>query len=288
MKKIVILFIGLILLPFCHLSQGKDDGENKIAQRIIALAPHSVELLYAIGAGDRIVATTEYADYPKAALKIPRVGNANGIQIERVIELKPDLVIVWQGGNKSADIQKLKSLGVNLLSTQPFKISDISKELRQLGKLTGLEQQANKVIEEVEKRYKEITNKYKSRSKVKTFYQLWHDPLTSIGPDSWLESLLNDCNAENIFKDAFSSYPVVSIESVLVKNPQAIIIPHHSGDNDLQATEKTRIWKKWSEISAVKNGHVSVINGDLLHRFTPRVLDGLQTLCEDIDKVRRK
>jgi len=286
MKKIFILVLLVVFFSFCNILRSQE--KQKHVQRIVALAPHSVELLYAIGAGDRIIAASEYADYPKAALNIPRVGNSNGIQIERVLALKPDLVIVWQGGNKSADIQKLQALGLNLLSTQPKKISDISQELRQLGNLTGLQQQATKVIEQIELKYAEITRKYKSKSKIKTFYQLWHDPLTSVGPESWIESLLNDCHAENIFATAYSPYPVVSIESVLVKNPQVIIIPHHSDVDDLQSKEKIKIWQKWSEISAVKNDHVYMIDGDLLHRFTPRVLDGLEKLCEKIDQARSK
>jgi len=282
MKRIFFTLAILIFIVSNKLSAENSLSKITNAQRIIALAPHSVELLYAIGAGDRIIATTEYSDYPKEALGIPRIGNANGIQIERVVEEKPDLVIVWEGGNKSADVLKLKSLGLNLFFTKPLKISDISQELKELGNLTGLSERADQVIEQMEKKHKQITNKYKRGSKVKTFYQLWHDPLTTIGPASWSESLLNDCNAENIFKDALSPYPVVPIESVLVKNPQVIIIPSHSGDDET----KSKIWEKWSEISAVKNNHVNIIDGDLLHRFTPRVLDGLQKLCDAIDKAR--
>lgn len=282
MKATFILLAISVFAISNNISAENSLSKITNAQRIIALAPHSVELLYAIGAGDRIIATTEYADYPKEALSIPRIGNANGIQIERVVEEKPDLVIVWEGGNKSADILKLKSLGLNLLFTKPLKISDISLELEELGRLTGLSEQADQVIKQMESKYQQITNKYKKSLKVKTFYQLWHDPLTTIGPASWSESLLNDCNAENIFNEALSPYPVVSIESVLVKNPQVIIIPSHSGDDKA----KSKIWEKWSEISAVKNNHVNIIDGDLLHRFTPRVLDGLQKLCEAIDKAR--
>jgi len=284
--RVIIYYCSVLVFLFSQVSFAEQASSKEPVQRIIALAPHSVEILFSIGAGDRIIATTDYADYPQAALNIPRVGSHNGIQIERVVELKPDLIIVWESGNKLVDIQKLKSLGFNIFYTRPNKISHISDEIRRLGELTGLQQRARKIIDQLETKHHQIKNKYKSKSKVKTFYQLWHKPLTSVGPDSWVESLLNDCHAENIFHNASSSYPVVSIESVLVKNPQVIIIPHHSGDKEIVSETKTDIWQKWSEISAVKNDQIYVLNGDLLHRFTPRALDGLQKLCEDIDKAR--
>ncbi len=256
--------------------------ETKVAQRIIALSPHAVEMLYAIGAGDKIVGTVEYADYPKAALNILRIGNYNGIQIEQVLKLKPDLIVAWKGGNKGADLDKIESLGLKIVYSQPENISEISLDLRKLGQLTGQQQQAESVIEEFDRRYKRIREHYQKLSMVDVFYQLWHDPLQSIGPKSWIESLINDCGGNNLFNDAGVPYPMVSIESVLVKNPKVIIIPHHSGIE----SEKKAIWSKWPEISAVKNNRIFTLNGDLLHRTTPRTLDGLERLCERIDQGR--
>ncbi len=255
---------------------------NTPAQRIIALSPSTVEQLYAIGAGDRIVGTVEYADYPEAAKKIPRIGNFAGIQIEQALALKPDLIIAWRGGNKQSDLDKLKTLGVNIHQSQITKISQISAELRRLGELTGLQENAELVIENMQKKYRQITQTYAVKKPVRVFYQLWHKPLRTIGPDSWIESLLKDCNASNLFSEASAPYPQVSFESVLVKNPQVIIIPHHSGNEGA----KTEHWGDWPEIDAVKSQQIYVLNGDLLHRFTPRALDGLDTLCQKIDKAR--
>jgi vitamin B12 transport system substrate-binding protein len=251
-------------------------------QKIIALSPHAVELLYAIGAGDRIIATLEYANYPKAALEIPRIGNYNGIQIERVVELQPDLIVAWKSGNKSSDIEKLKSLGFKIYNSQPQNIYEIGKELLELGKLTGLENQAEIVASELLSQYEIIKNQYNTKKSVSVFYQLWHDPIRTIGPNNWTQSLINDCNGSNIFNDADSAYPVVSLERVLVKNPQVIVVPHHSGSKD----NKKRFWKKWSDIRAVKNDDINFINGDLLHRFSPRAINGLSILCEAIDQAR--
>ncbi len=277
MASLISRLLLLILLTFSFNSQAKN------AQRIIALSPHSVEMLYAIGAGDRIIATVEHSDYPSQAKSILRIGNYTGIQIEKVLQLEPDLVVVWRSGNKAADLEKLKSLGLKTYNSQPKDISQISDDLRNLGKLTGLEYNAQIVIDKLNREYQQLKNKYQNKQPVSVFYQMWHDPLRSVGPGSWIEKLIRNCGGQNIFDDSDADYPLVSLESILVKNPKVIIIPHHSGN----VGEKTNIWKKWPEISAVKEKHIYSLNGDLLHRFTPRALDGLEALCEKIDEARK-
>lgn len=288
MRKLFYIILSLVVHFSCQIVLADEKNaiqvsENKKgAQRIIALSPSSVEQLYAIGAGDRIVGTVEYADYPLQAKDILRIGNYQGIQIEKVLELKPDLVIAWKGGNKAADLQKLAALGINIYQSKPITISQITDELRELGRRTGLEENAEKVVSKLAERYHSIKKNYSNKTKAKVFYQLWHKPLTTVGPDSWIESLIEDCNGENLFSEVSSPYPQVSMESVLVKNPQVIIIAHHSGNE----ANNTINWNKWSEIDAVKAKHIYSLNGDLLHRFTPRALDGLELLCQTIDKVR--
>jgi len=251
-------------------------------QRIIALSPHSVEMLFAIGAGDRIVATLEYSDYPEQALSIPRIGNFTGIQIEKVVALQPDIIIAWKTGNKSTDIDKLQSLGLKVFFTQPKDIPAISDELIRLGELTGLQENARIAADKVAARYQQIKQRYSNKQKVSVFYQLWHNPLRTVGPDNWNQSLIDDCNGSVLFENAETPYPVVSLENVLLKNPQVIIIPHHSGD----IGAKTEIWDRWNKIHAVKNKHIFTIDGDLLHRFGPRAIDGLEQLCQAIDSAR--
>lgn len=252
------------------------------AKRIVALAPHSVEMLFAIGAGDRIIATVEHADYPEKALDILRIGNYTGIQIEKLVAIKPDLIIAWKSGNKLADLKKIESLGLNIIYSNPENIEDINQELLQLGKLTGLIDNAKQVVKQIREKHQKIKLRYIEKKQVSTFYQLWHDPLRTVGSGSWIESLINDCHGKNIFSDSEVAYPIVSLESVLIKNPQVIIIPHHSGS----ATKKDEFWDKWTTVDAVKHQRVFSLNGDLLHRFTPRAIDGLAALCQAIDSAR--
>ena len=288
MKLLKPLLLTLYLTAYIVGSElaaeTKPAVETKPAQRIIALSPHSVEMLYAIGAGDKIVATLEYSDYPEAAKKIPRIGNFAGVQIERLVELQPDLVVGWKSGNKAADLAKIESLGLNMVYTQPKNINHIFSDLEKLGQLTGQKNNAQKLIKSLKERYQSIRQKYKNKPRVNVFYQLWHDPMQSVGSGSWVESLINDCGGNNIFNDAHSPYPMVSLESIIVKNPSVVIIPHHSG----KKAEKLDLWSKWPEISAVKSNNLYTIHGDLVHRFAPRALDGLEILCEKIDKGRTK
>jgi vitamin B12 transport system substrate-binding protein len=252
------------------------------AKRIIALSPHAVEMLYAIGAGDRIVATVEYADYPSEALDIPRIGSYAGLQIERVVEFQPDLIVAWKSGNKLADLNKLKSLGLNLVYTLPKTVSEIADDLIRLGELTGNQAQARQVAQDILAEYQRIKSRYAGKEKVRVFYQLWHDPLRTVGPESWIDSLIQDCNGHNIFDDTDAQYPLVSFESVLVKDPQVIIIPHHSGE----IGAKQEVWRDWHNVSAIKARQLFTIDGDVLHRFSPRAIQGLSEMCEAIDKAR--
>ncbi|WP_444995165.1 cobalamin-binding protein [Aliikangiella sp. IMCC44359] len=273
---------GILFFLLLMFSVSAGANTSKKIERIIALSPHSVEMLFAMGAGDKIVGTVEYADYPEAALKIPRIGSYTGLQIEKVVALKPDLIVSWDSGNKLADLKKLKSLGLNIFSTQPKDIQGISDDLEKLGQLIGHEVQAKEVSASIAHEHQLIKQQYKNKKKVKVFYQLWHDPLRTIGASSWIESLINDCNGNNLFNDADSPYPVVSFETVLKRNPEIIIIPHHSGS----IGAKTEIWNNWSVINAVQNKQMPIINGDLLHRFGPRAVLGLKALCQAIDKAR--
>ncbi len=256
---------------------------EKSKQRIITLSPHSVEMLYAIGAGDLIVGTVEYSDFPKEALNIPRIGNYSGVQIEKVVELEPDVIVAWKSGNKSTDLEKLESLGLNMHYTHATSIPEISNEILRLGKLTGNVKQAKSVVEKLESRYQRIKDTYTNKTPVSVFYQVWHEPLRSVGANGWIASLIKDCGGLNLFNKIKNDYPLVSMETILEKNPQVIIIPHHSGSEGA----KREIWDQWGIIDAVKTNRIFTLNGDLLHRFTPRSVDGLEKLCQRIDEARK-
>lgn len=252
------------------------------AQRIVALSPHLVEQLYSIGAGDSLVAATEHADYPAAAKQLPRVGNYMQLNVEQILLLKPDLVLAWTDGNPAADISRLRALGLNLVESNPRQLDDIAKELRLLGQLTGHTEQAGQQADAFEQQLAALRARYQQQSKVRVFYELWADPLSTVANQAWPQQQLALCGAENPFANATGDYPTVGLEQVLVSQPQLIIQPN-------SAEEKRSLfdWSRWKELPAVKYQQFSTPNSDLLHRTTTRMLSGTEQLCQDIDKARK-
>ena len=271
---------GLIFFSLALLTPNAGNA-NEI-KRIIALSPSSVEMLFEIGVGDRVIGTVEHADFPEAAKNIPRLGNYVGVNIEKIVSLKPDLIVGWKSGNKQSDLKKLQSLGLNLVYVDPKSLPAVSKDLRRLGKIIGVEEQAEAAAQKFDERYASLLSENKVKRKVRVFYQLWYDPIRTVGKDSWVEALIHDCNGENIFKSSKAPYPVVSIESVLVKDPEVIVMASHSD----AAKSREALWKNWNNISAVKNDLLEVVDGSSLLRAGPRAVDGLALLCEAIDKAR--
>ena len=254
----------------------------KPAERIVALAPHIVENLYAIGAGERIVATVEHADYPQAAQHIARVGGHHGIQIEKILALQPDLIIAWQSGNKQADLDKLTQLGLPVVYSEAKEIDQLAEELRYFGQLTAREAAAEKVAQAFTERLLALRKQYQNSRAIAAFYQLWPDPLMTVGPNSWLQQVLDVCQAGNVFATAQSDYPQISIENVIAAQPEVIIIPQQQSG---QANPSVA-WQHWPSIPAVKQQQLITVDADLLHRYSVRMLNGVADLCVKLQHSR--
>ena len=256
-------------------------------QRIVALAPHIVEMLFDIGAGDQIVGTVEYADYPEAALKIPRIGGYHGIQIEKVLALKPDLVIVWQSGNKVSDIEQMEKMGLKIAYSQPYAIEDVASELRALGQLTGHKVQAEVVANRYVQRLEKLRQRYASQQQakikpMKVFYQLWPEPMRTINKETLINQMIEVCQGQNVFANNPTPYPQIGIENVIVAQPEIIIYPDEKSTIEQPIID----WRKWPEIPAVKHNRFVRVNADLMHRFSTRMLEGIEDMCEKIDVFR--
>ena len=250
---------------------------------IIALAPHIVEMLYDIGAGEQIIGTTAFADYPEQAKNIPRIGNYVRLQLERVIKLQPDLIIAWKNGNPSDDLARLEQLGFTIVYSQPNKFKDIATEMRHFAQLTGHKQQGEKRALKFEKDLVKIKSTYANKTEITGFYELWSRPLTTVAQNSWPQQFLNVCQVKNPFKQANSPYPQISIEQLLSENVALIIQP-------LSVNQKEREgfnWQDWPIIPAVKNKQIIQPDADAMHRMTGRSLEELDKLCLAIDHARQ-
>lgn len=251
--------------------------------RIVALAPHIVENLYAIGAGDLIVGTLDYADYPQEATKIERIGGYNGISIEKLLILKPDMVIAWKSGNQAEDLAQIKRLGIELHLSNPRSIEGVAKEILKLGQLTGRIEQSKKVAEAFTVKLNAIKATQQNKTTLSGFYQLWPEPMMTVSKNTWINQLIETCQVTNVFVDSDTDYPQVSIENVIVTKPQIIIIP----DEKSKRVIPTVNWQQWPEVPAVKYEQFISVNADLLHRFSPRMLDGLAQMCDKVEVSRK-
>ncbi len=278
-----ILLLGLIGLNASQTVAKSVSDDSLQKQRIIALAPHIVESLYAIGAGEQIIGTTAHADYPKAAENILRVGNYARLQIEKIIQLKPDVIIAWKTGNPMDDLARLEKYQLKVVYSHPQILEDVANELIMLGKITGREAVANSVAKKYLLNLQKIKQKYATQNKVRVFYELWSRPLRTVANKAWPQQQIELCGASNPFADAHDDYPSVGLEQVLVTLPQVVIQPsQHSADSPDGLN-----WLQWQHIPAVKNNFIFHPNADKVHRMTIRMLDEVVILCEQIDAARQ-
>jgi iron complex transport system substrate-binding protein len=254
------------------------------AQRIISLAPHMTELLFAAGAGEHVVGTVEYSNYPAAAQRIPRIGDSAQLDLERIVALKPDLIVVWQNGNAQRQLDKLLRLGIPVFYNASRRLSDIARAIEQIGRLAGTETMALPAARAFLAREAELRQRYARRALVTVFYQIWDKPLMTVNGDHLISGVIRLCGGRNVFADLKPLTPVISTEAVLAADPEAI------GGVTAEAGQAGNLdgWKKWPRLKAVARDNLFVIPADLITRNTLRILDGAQQLCEQLDAARAR
>lgn len=283
--------LALCFILFSHYSfaviEVMDDNGDKltianVAQRIISLSPNTTEILFHIGAGEKIVGADEYSNYPQAANKIVRVNNHAAANYELILSLKPDVVIAWQSGNGEKIISRIRELNIPVFVVETSSLEDIPNLYRRLGQLSGRDSQANIQAENFSKRLNQLRKTFSSRKDIRLFYQIWNEPLMTLNGDHMVTDMIELCGGVNVFANAAALVPYVNIESVVAANPDIII----SGGNNKTDLLDSGFWRKWTGISAVKHQHLYAIPSDLLQRHSDRILEGTGLLCEYIDLVR--
>jgi iron complex transport system substrate-binding protein len=263
---------------------GREIRLKAAARRIVTLAPHATEILYAAGAGERLVGTVEFSDYPPAAKKVPRVGSYERLDLEAISALKPDLVIAWETGNPAGQVEKLKALGLTVYASQPNRMEDIAAQLERFGQLAGSEAAAGVAARQFRQRLENLRRGNAQKPPVRVFYQIWTAPLMTVGGPQIISDAIRLCGGENVFGHLSQMSPTVSVEAVLEANPEAIVA---TGMGDARP-EWLSDWNKWARMTAVKRGNLFHINPDILQRHTPRILDGAEQLCADLDIARSR
>lgn len=287
-SQLAILFSGFALAGFAHADLGfKDDTGQEVrlkapARRIVALAPHIAESLYAAGAGDKLVGTVEYSDYPPEAKKVARVGGYSRVDLEAVAALRPDLVLAWESGNNMTQIDKLKALGLTVYVSQPNKMENVADQLERLGQLAGTEAVAKPAAERFRQRLESLRKANAAKPRVRVFYQIWKAPLMTVGGPQIISDAIKLCSGDNVFGHLGKMAPTVSVEAVLEADPEAIVA---TGMGDSKP-EWLHDWDKWTKLTAVKRNNLFHINPDIMQRHTPRILDGAEKLCAHLDVAR--
>ena len=283
----VMLMLSLVAQATLAAISVKDDEGAEVtlkqpAQRIISMAPHATELLFAAGGGSRIVGAVSYSDYPEAAKKIPNIGDNRDVDVERIIALKPDLIVVWRHGSSDKQVAQLRKLGIPLFYSEPAQLQDIPASVVKLGKLMGTEREANPVAADLQKTLNALTDKYAGRAPVTVFYQVWDKPLYTLSGEHIVSEAIRVCGGVNIFADMKVTAPTVSIEAVIARNPEAIIGTSEKNPSD----GGVAMWKRYPAMLAVKRNNLFLVDGNLINRSGPRMIAGTAELCEKLDIAR--
>jgi len=288
-KLRTLSLVFALLMPAFAIAQISvvDDLGNTVtlqgpAKRIVSLAPHITETLYAAGAGDNIIATVRYSDYPPAALDIPIIGSYKEVSYESLLSMNPDLVIAWASGNGDEITARIRSLGLTVFLDEPRELEDIASSLRRFGKLTGNEEIAEIEAASFMKKLTVLRQDYNEDEILDVFYQVWNDPLTTLNGDHLISNIIRLCGGRNIFADVIPLAPIVNAESVLTADPQVIVVSGMGNDRPEWLDE----WKVWPGLAANDNGQLHYIPPDLLQRNSPRVIQGAQLLCGILSKAR--
>lgn len=266
-----------------------DDAGNHLrlerpAQRIVSLAPHVTELLFAAGAGAQVVGVVAYSDFPPAATALPQVGGYSKVDLEAVAALRPDLIVAWRSGNRNAHLDRLRALGIPVFLNEPRSLDDVARSLEQFGTLAGTSAPAAAAAARFRARHASLSARYQERAPVSTFYQIWDRPLMTINDEHLIADVIRLCGGRNVFGTLGTLSPTIGVEAVLAANPEAIV----ASGMGAARPEWLDQWKRWPDLAANAHGNLFFIPPDIVQRHTPRILDGASQLCEQLESVRAK
>lgn len=263
-------------------SQGRLVRLEAPAQRIVALAPHIVENVFSAGAGHLLVGTVSYADYPPGAQKIPAIGDHQSWSLESIIALQPDLILMWGSGSGANAHASLQRLGLPIYISEPRQFADISNTIRNIGTLAGTQNISEPEAQRIERKFVELAAQYSTHKNLSVLYQIWDQPLQTLNGDHLISKVIELCGGRNLFFDAASIAPKISLESVLHRNPDVIVA---SGTGASRPAWLAK-WMQYPSLTAVKNNTLFTVNPDHIQRPTARILIGAKTLCTQLESAR--
>ena len=286
MKKFIYFCMALCVLIFggCKKSDVKNAeklGQKKVYNRIVSLAPTSTEILFAIGAGDQVVACSDLSDFPEEVKKLPKIGGFDGktLSLEAIFAHEPDLVYLTNVMHNFL-IPQLEANGIDYYISYGDSIEGVKNEILEIGKLTGHEAESQKVVAQIDQDLNFIKTKNILAS---VYWEVWNAPYMSAGKKSFINDLMGAAGLKNIFDDIDDAYPIVSEESIVLRGPEVILIPKNSG----LSVDAVKGRKGWEDIPAVKNGKVFIVDDDLLTRAGPRLGKSVKELYSIVNLANK-
>lgn len=279
MSRALALAWTVVALAGCG---GPIDAEPKagVYERIVTLAPHLTELVFAVGAGEQLVGVSAWSDYPPEALSLPVVGDAFSIDQEQLALLNPDLLLVWQSGTPAHVIDELRSTGYAVEPIRTRGLADVSAAMLRIGELTGQSIGARTAAAAFDGELQALRESAEARALIRVFYQVSSRPVYTINREHYVSELIEICGGQNIFNDLTELAPAVSVEAVVDRNPEVMLASTDAGDDGF--TE----WQRWPDIAANLYGNLFLLPADEIARATPRLAIAGRALCLALQKAR--
>jgi iron complex transport system substrate-binding protein len=249
-------------------------------KRIISLAPSITEILFALGLNEQIVGVTNFCDYPEAALSKPRIGGFVSPSIEKIVSLKPDLIIGTIDGSRRETIHRLNDLGLSVYLVDPKSFDGVIKTIKNIGEIVGRQDESRRIIRDMKTEKEDMITHTTSLPKPKVFFQIGYAPIVTVGKGTLADDLIHLAGGRSISEDEPLNHPLYTIETILLKAPEIIIMSSMESKRDY--LNLLKIWRHWKGIPAVKMNAIYVIDSNLVDRPTPRIMEGLETLARMI------
>tara|TARA_R110002049_G_scaffold84341_1_gene214626 strand:+ start:7722 stop:8645 length:924 start_codon:yes stop_codon:yes gene_type:complete len=287
-RLVPALLLACLLAPNAHALRVMDFAGRSVelpapAERIVALAPHIVENVFTAGAGDKLVGVVSYSNFPEAAGQIPIVGSYNAFSFEEIVALNPDLVLMWGSGNGMQTLARLERLAIPVYVSELRALADIPESIRRLGQLAGTQAVSELQATHIQAELDKLRSQYSEQQSLSVFYQIWNEPLQTVNGEHLISELITLCGGRNIFASSPALAPRVSVESVLLANPDAIV----ASGMGLARPEWLDDWRRFPSLAAVRNNGLFFVDPDLIQRPTARVTSGARALCRQLDTLRR-
>ena len=260
---------------------GRQVTLSRIPQRIVSIAPGATEMLFAAGAGSHVIATVEFSDEPAEAKNVPRIGDSNAVDVEQVVALRPDVVVIWEGGNNVAMVDRLQTLKLPLYRHKVERLHDIPMSLRRLGALADTRAAAEAAARDVERRLATLEKRYgQAAQKPTVLLEVWNRPIYTVGGAQMMTDSLRLCGTRNVFADLKEQGPSVDTEAVIGRDPQIIVAVAPPGVSQEWLAE----WKRFATLRAVRDGRLVPFEDQRLSRLGPSAVGGTEALCEAINR----